>query len=503
MTTTLRQTVRLLTCFAALLLGSMACRAGQPVHEERWYVLQLDGEKAGHVRDSVVTNDKGQTVFTQEIAFGLARATQEVQITMKTEFVEAPDGSAVSMSQEQNLGLIRGRTVYTFTPEGIEELSEQAGVKRTTTHAAPDGAWLTPTGIEKLVTERLRAGDGSFSYRSLSPVSGASVTETKVTILEPKATAEAFGKIVPAVKWETVNSAMPNSKSVEWVDEKGRPVRSEVEVGGMKLTMIAADKEVALSKFRAPEAMAQTTIVPRGTFSGKARRLKDVMYTVSTADGSPLPRFPTAGGQRVTPSAVDPSSALVKVDVGWNVVETPEPDEAPYLTASRALNSEDPEIIALAREVTKNMQPNRTERAKAMRRFVHSYIDKKNLAVGFATASEVARTKQGDCSEHAVLLAAMLRVEGIPSRVVNGLIYTEQFEDQHNVFAYHMWTQALLDEHGKKVWVDLDATLPEYIFDSAHIALSNSALGDDDTLNSMATLTELIGNLKINVEFSE
>ena len=38
----------------------------------------------------------------------------------------------------------------------------------------------------------------------------------------------------------------------------------------------------------------------------------------------------------------------------------------------------------------------------------------KDLSVGFATAADVARTAQGDCTEHAVLLAALLRASDIP-----------------------------------------------------------------------------------------
>ena len=40
-----------------------------------------------------------------------------------------------------------------------------------------------------------------------------------------------------------------------------------------------------------------------------------------------------------------------------------------------------------------------------------------------ATAAEVARSREGDCTEHAVLLAALARARGIPARVAMGLVY--------------------------------------------------------------------------------
>ncbi len=490
------------TTTLVLLLGASALAAPQ----DRWYVLQLNGQKAGHAHEATTTNDKGQIVTTEDVVLNLAREMQEIKISMSTEFVENADGSPFSMTQDQNLGLMKGHSVYTFTPEGIKEVSEQAGVKTEKTHPKPEGEWLTPSRIEKLVAERLKAGDSSFSFKSVNPTSGPTATETTVKVLEAGATAEAFGKFLPAVKWEQTNTAMPGTKSVEWVDEHGRPIRTEVVMGGMTLTMIAADKEIALSPFRAPESMAQTTIVPVGNIPAPARNLKEVICTLRTADGKPLPKLPKGGNQRVTPNAKDPSAALVKVDLDWPVIEEAPPNPADLLVATRALNIDDPVIKELTKKALEKAQGAKPiDQAKVLRKFVYDFIQKKDLGVGFATASEVARTKQGDCSEHAVLLAAMLRAAGIPSRTVSGLLYVDQFGDQHNVYAFHMWTQALLtDNAGHPAWREFDATLPnDKVFDAGHIALTNSALNDDDTLNSLATLAQMIGNLKIVIDVAE
>ena len=135
------------------------------------------------------------------------------------------------------------------------------------------------------------------------------------------------------------------------------------------------------------------------------------------------------------------------------------------------------------------------QRTLRLREFVSREIANKDLSVGFATASEVIRTKQGDCSEHGVLLAAMLRGAGVPSRVVSGMIYVDQFLDQQNIFGYHMWAQAWID--GK--WVDMDATTPNTVFDAAHIAMVASDTDDGNTMNDLVKLAPLIGRLKINV----
>jgi transglutaminase-like putative cysteine protease len=139
-----------------------------------------------------------------------------------------------------------------------------------------------------------------------------------------------------------------------------------------------------------------------------------------------------------------------------------------------------------------------------MRRFVHEYIDGKGLDVGFATASEVARQRQGDCTEHGVLLAAMLRADGIPARVAGGLVYIDRFEGRRGIFGYHMWAQALLETADGPAWTDLDGALSETAAsDATHIALAVSPLADGDTQGVFMSIVALLGRVQIRVESYE
>ena len=139
-------------------------------------------------------------------------------------------------------------------------------------------------------------------------------------------------------------------------------------------------------------------------------------------------------------------------------------------------------------------------KAEAMRRFVFRFITDKQLGIGFASASQVAQNPAGDCTEHAVLLAAMLRAAGIPSRGVNGLIFVDQFGSGEEVFGYHMWTQALVtDEQGRLVWKDFDPSWPTTM-DATHITTSVTDLADDSMLDSYTNIARLLGVLAIEVE---
>ena len=180
-------------------------------------------------------------------------------------------------------------------------------------------------------------------------------------------------------------------------------------------------------------------------------------------------------------------------------------DPAVYLKPSPVLNHDDPAVQAWLEPLRRaRLAGGVSATAEFLRQEVHRNIQSKDLSVGFATASDVARTKQGDCTEHAVLLAAMFRGAGIPSRCVSGLVYADQFAGHESIFGYHMWTQAWIDQDGDGPrpgrWLDYDATLPgDTRFDATHIALSVSDMNGGLISNEMAALLPLLGNLEIEV----
>ena len=223
------------------------------------------------------------------------------------------------------------------------------------------------------------------------------------------------------------------------------------------------------------------------------------------------PTGPRGPGQSVPPDADEAAGAATV-------------DRSRYLAPSPFLDHRDPAIRALLASLdgaarprpvdadplpapepdqapaTAPDRPEETPRQRAARltALVRSRISDKNLDTGFATASEVARTLSGDCTEHAVLLAALLRADGIPSRVASGLVYLERFAGGRDVFGYHMWTQALIGGR----WIDLDAALPGEVdgFDATHVALAVSALDGPEAAADFVPLAGLIGRLRIEVK---
>lgn len=491
-----------LAALLVVLMSTVSAYAADdtPQTHDRWYVIEMQGQRAGHMRDWRRMDEQGRLVSGSEITFKLARLGAAMTVSMRNSFVETMDGEPVSMTSVQNLGMGEVKQEYTFEGEQVKVVTTQGGRVTDRTAPKPAGEWLTPGETERFVEARLRAGAQEIKFASVDPSTGLVPVGVTHKVIE-RTHVEAMGKTVPAVKWSSEQSLMPNVESIEYVDESGTTIRSELNLGGISMTVLAADKEIATSDFSAPELMAATLVKPDHDIVNP-RGLRNATYKLSVTSGE-MPQLPDAAAQDV--EAIDHASARVRVsmDIEPAAANLDEDVKAAMLARSTNVDISDPKIKELVEQALKGAPEgaNAAQQAETMRRFVHSYIKAKNLGVGFATASEVARTREGDCSEHAVLLVAMLRSAGIPARGVSGLLYVDQFHDQIRVFGYHMWAQALLEIGGVQRWVDLDPVLPGSTpFDATHIALSVSDLSDDGVVNSMVPLATVLGRLKIEVE---
>jgi hypothetical protein len=107
-----------------------------------------------------------------------------------------------------------------------------------------------------------------------------------------------------------------------------------------------------------------------------------------------------------------------------------------YLKATATLQVDHPEITALAQKLSMKHKTV-CDKIAGYTSYVAVSIHDRNTAT-FSSALETLRAGFGDCGEHAVLLAALLRASGIPARVVLGLVYMESLKG----FYGHAWVMA-------------------------------------------------------------
>jgi hypothetical protein len=95
------------------------------------------------------------------------------------------------------------------------------------------------------------------------------------------------------------------------------------------------------------------------------------------------------------------------------------------------------------------------------------------------------------CTEHGVLLAALARVVGMPSRVAIGLVYV----DKAGGFGYHMWAEVFLDGR----WIPLDAILGSGGTSAAYLKINDSSLEGASAYSSFLSVAQVLGQLKVSV----
>ncbi|MCP4500991.1 MAG: transglutaminase domain-containing protein [Deltaproteobacteria bacterium] len=133
--------------------------------------------------------------------------------------------------------------------------------------------------------------------------------------------------------------------------------------------------------------------------------------------------------------------------------------ETPYEATS------DKRLIEAARKAVGNATSNR-EKVSLLNAFVHDHIEAQTLDRGYAPAVVTLEEKQGDCTEHAVLLSALLRTQGIPTRLVDGVVITG------GMVGYHQWVEVQIDDVGM---FPADPTFGEFPATTRRLKLAEGA----------------------------
>ncbi len=158
-------------------------------------------------------------------------------------------------------------------------------------------------------------------------------------------------------------------------------------------------------------------------------------------------------------------------------------DPSAFLAATPNLELDDPDLRAWVDGIVADVRAEPLTAAERLRLAVRSHIQTKDLDIGDGTALQAFRTRRGDCSEHAALLCAALRIANIPARIENGLIFVAE----QKAWVGHAWNAAWIDGR----WRHLDAAYPG-VTRSCYIALSAN---NGDALGGVSTMIAKLGSV--------
>ncbi len=464
-----------------------------PEAEETWQVIYLAGQRVGYARIFVQpVKEEGQTLVRTEAETFLTiqRFGQTLKMSTSLTTDETPAGDLAKFTFEmQNPPASSTTTVGVVDGGSLKVKTNING--RTTEAVAPWKQGIkSPAYQDRLLQQKPLAPGSQQEYEAFFPEMGK--PGTLKVVAGDKETVPLLDEQSKTLQKLTVsNSLVPGVQTVVWVNEQGNSVKSSTAMLGTAMETYTVPKDVALRKLTVAELDLGVSTLVKTKQIPDPYATKKVVYRITIPNGDPAKEIPAGDSQQVKRI----SDHVAEVTVTALPLPTPgkiEKVDENYLKPSQFLQSDDPEVRKHADAATGPLT-DPSAIAEAMEVYVQTHLTEKNFSTALASAGEVARSLEGDCTEHAVLLAAMLRAKGIPSRIAVGLVYVSG----PSAFGGHMWTEANLN--GK--WIPLDATLGRGGASATHLKLGDSAFADSDgpPLGTFTSLINVIGKLQIDI----
>lgn len=475
----------LLQAAAAPASAEPPIRAKAPA-EERWYVTTIAGEPVGSVRETVTAGEAGGLLSTTELRLVLNRMGNRLEMATSATFRESAEGRLEGVEVEIRMSDQATRVRAEVGPEGVT-IDQEAGGQSFSRTVPVAGEVLGPEGIRRLSASRLAAAGDEVRYRTFSPELSAVTEATRHVLAVEEVMSQ--GLRVRALKVEERLEASPLPTTL-WLGPDGRLLRAEQTGPFGRVEIVASDPATAARAAEGgelPEESYGATLVRTGVRIPRPRSLETL--TVELRHRNPALGWPDLAGpgQRVLRATDDTLVLEVTRLRPASGVPFPVPmtvELRPYLAPNAYLQSEDPDLVATAREVVAG-ETDLFRAALALERWVAESMSF-DLGVVLAPSVEVFQNRRGTCTEYAVLLATLARAAGIPSRVVMGFVYVA------GIFGGHAWVEVLAGED----WIPIDAAVvADGPADAARFAFQRTSFEEGPGPLSLGPAAQMFGQL--------
>jgi hypothetical protein len=480
--------------------------SGKPVFEE-WVLVVLDSKTLGY--GSTITTKVDSDFGTQYVTsynqeFSIKREGTVLKITDKSKVTEDAEGGVISFTQTSDAG-------SSVESSGVRDGDYMVVTSRGQTQRflLPRLSALGPEAIRRQTNAVPLKPGQLFSLDTFSTEYPQAVVVEKGKVVQ-KETRDVRGTKRDLWKLTSEVSLMPGLLSTMWVDDQANEVEAvTVQPGIGALHEYVTTREECLKPSEGAELFSTSLIHPDRALPSPHDQGQAVYRLIPLDPGQSLKLW-DHGEQRILTS--EPGTCEVQVtapryipaDATFQLPHADTPELHSYLQASAYLEVNSPEVQRLAHEAVAD-ERNPVRAAHRIERFVREYITKKDLNIGFASAEETAKSREGDCTEHAVLCAALGRVVGLPTRCVVGFGYippgdaeptiANAVDANTGIFGFHMWAEALI---GPDEWVPMDAALDG--FDVGHIAITKSALEEVNPIVDLNTpVLNMMQSMKIDI----
>ncbi len=464
--------------FLLLVLGYVPPTVNAEEYED-WMGTYYQGKKLGFSNftfkrsgDIVVLNSK---VFIRLQSRGIDQSTsftQQTELSLDWKVKNFSLLQEIMGNRQKVEGDVRnGKLFYHVTSLGFDKKDKVS---------FPADMALTATFLFNIVKEGLKVGKRGTLPVFIEPYQIPSTLEYRILRKETIEVQE--GRFDTFV----IHHRISGIESTLWVTESGRVIRERSPQGFESVVepehvardlgdeVVSVGSIITLSLVKLKHAIRNSK--DRHTLKLKMSKVggpdlvpqdhrQKILNTVKESDGTFMATILINSEPRgVTEPALLPISQFNGPDF---LGDTPE------------VQKNHPQIRALARELVGDLADS-WRAARDINLWVYMNLEK--VLADTVTAVDALRERRGECQSHTYLFAAIARAAGIPTKIVNGLVYSSQY----NGFLYHAWPEVYVGE-----WRALDPTLGQHRVDATHIKLSES--GDSHPFKLM----EFIGKIQI------
>ncbi len=441
---------------------------------EYWTGIVFNGEKVGyaHVQVGRAPGDPARYEIRSESALRIRFLGYDKRVTLQARDRVREDFALESFDYRYHLDGVELAVAGHWDGAALRLTVTNAGSTSTQTLPAPAPPYPSSAIAMIPALRGLRLG-AEYRYPVFS-----GETQRLVEVVQ-RVEAYERSTLFEGEAWK-VTTEMLALRTTTWIDARARPV---LELGLNGVIVAGLEDEhrakhyLAQGALNKRDALLEFSLIRTSTPIPDPRRTTYVKLAVQGPAVSSLPPADPAQRCRATSGGAECELAAVPVP------ETARDDGRTHLAASLAVPSGDPRIQELAVAVAAGAA-SPVAQAQAILDWLERNI-RKEAADSFS-ALDVLATRRAECQGHALLYAAMARALGIPTRVVNGLVYSAELQG----FAYHAWNESLIAGG----WIAVDPMFGQAIADATHLKL---AYGEN--LADLTALAAWIGTTKIEV----
>jgi hypothetical protein len=423
---------------------------GRPaVERDEWFDVRHEGRKVGWAHRVLERDGESGWRMREDSSFSLAMlgAPQTVRSSIKARtdggfaLREFEFGIVSPAMRFRASGDTDGKRLrVTYGPEGRE--------------SSTDFELAEPIHLPATLRPRVIAGRPAAGTRLTATVFSPLTmrNEPMTIVVEGRETIEGRAGRVETTR---IAEEHQGAKVRAWIADDGSVLREEGTLGFVMERSDAASARTGIEQDRPPDLALESRIPFPGEIANP-RELGKLEVVLGGAAADLVPSSPprqTRDGRIlrvVRESLPSPAPPRPIADAPADVAEALDP--SPFI------ESDDPAIVGLARSLA-GAEKDSVLAARRLVEWVNDHVTQAP-SLTIPSAREALRERRGDCNEHAVLLAALGRAAGIPSRVAAGAMYAD------GAFLYHAWTEFWLGS-----WVSADAVFRQMPVDATHVKL--------------------------------